>query len=100
MYPCRRRPFLTRGLENTLIKLLLTTEFFDDANRRKIGIGERRMVTESGNWVRVWGLAEQLVVAYNGLQKSNELWLVEGNLLLHALSSSGPHPEPQNQREP
>ena len=38
---CRRRPFLIRGLENTLIKLLLTTEFFDEANRKKIGIGER-----------------------------------------------------------
>ncbi|GAX74543.1 hypothetical protein CEUSTIGMA_g1992.t1 [Chlamydomonas eustigma] len=34
----RRRPFLVRGLENTLIKLLLTTEFFDEENRRKIGI--------------------------------------------------------------
>lgn len=29
-----------RGLENTLIKLLLSTEFFDEANRKKIGIGE------------------------------------------------------------
>lgn len=34
----RRRPFLVRGLENTLIKLLLTAEFFDEANRKKLGI--------------------------------------------------------------
>jgi hypothetical protein len=37
--PPRRRPFLVRGLENTLIKLLLSTEFFDESNRKKIGIG-------------------------------------------------------------
>lgn len=34
----RRRPFLVRGLENTLIKLLLTAEFFDVDNRTKLGI--------------------------------------------------------------
>mmetsp|Transcript_1455 Transcript_1455/g.3202 ORF Transcript_1455/g.3202 Transcript_1455/m.3202 type:complete len:425 (-) Transcript_1455:625-1899(-) len=34
----RRRPFLIRGLENTLIKLLLSLEFFSDDNRRKLGI--------------------------------------------------------------
>lgn len=42
--PClhpRRRPFLIRGLENTMIKLLLSAEFFDDSNRRKLGIGEQ-----------------------------------------------------------
>lgn len=36
----RRRPFLTRGLENTLIKLLLTSEFFDEDTRKRIGICE------------------------------------------------------------
>lgn len=34
----RRRPFLIRGLENTLIKLLLTMEFFDAEKRKKIAI--------------------------------------------------------------
>lgn len=34
----RRRPFLVRGLENTLVKLLLSLEFFDEAGRRKIAI--------------------------------------------------------------
>jgi hypothetical protein len=29
-----------RGLENTLIKLLLSLEFFDEVGRRKIAIGE------------------------------------------------------------
>ncbi|KXZ51094.1 hypothetical protein GPECTOR_14g77 [Gonium pectorale] len=34
----RRRPFLIRGLENTLVKLMLSLEFFDDAGRKKLGI--------------------------------------------------------------
>ena len=38
----RRRPFLTRGLENTLIKLLLTSEFFDEETRKRIGIGKEK----------------------------------------------------------
>ena len=42
--PLRRRPFLVRGIENTLIKLLLSTEFFDELNRKKIGIGEKTRV--------------------------------------------------------
>ena len=37
----RRRPFLVRGLENTLVKLLLSLEFFDEAGRQKIAIGEQ-----------------------------------------------------------
>ena len=41
----RRRPFLVRGIENTLIKLLLSTEFFDELNRKKIGIGERMRIS-------------------------------------------------------
>jgi hypothetical protein len=38
----RRRPFLVRGLENTLVKLLLSLEFFDEQGRHKIAIGEQR----------------------------------------------------------
>ncbi|KAF5836610.1 armadillo-type protein [Dunaliella salina] len=34
----RRRPFLIRGLENTLVKLLLSLEFFDAEGRKKIAI--------------------------------------------------------------
>lgn len=34
----RRRPFLVRGLENTLVKLLLSLEFFDEQGRRRIAI--------------------------------------------------------------
>ncbi|PNW82888.1 hypothetical protein CHLRE_06g298350v5 [Chlamydomonas reinhardtii] len=34
----RRRPFLIRGLENTLVKLMLSLEFFDDVGRKKLGI--------------------------------------------------------------
>ncbi|MEW5300680.1 MAG: hypothetical protein WDW36_003594 [Sanguina aurantia] len=34
----RRRPFLIRGLENTLTKLLLSLEFFNEEGRRKLGI--------------------------------------------------------------
>jgi hypothetical protein len=30
-----------RGLENTLIKLLLSLEFFDEPARRKISMGEQ-----------------------------------------------------------
>lgn len=36
---CRRRPFLIRPLENTLIKLLKTLDFYDDAGREKLAIG-------------------------------------------------------------
>lgn len=39
LHICRRRPFLIRGLENTLVKLLLSLEFFDEAGRRKIATG-------------------------------------------------------------
>lgn len=34
----RRRPFLVRGLEATIIKLLLTSEFFDEDNRKRLAI--------------------------------------------------------------
>lgn len=34
----RRRPFLVRGLENTLVKLLLSLEFFNNDDRDKIAI--------------------------------------------------------------
>lgn len=34
----RRRPFLVRGLENTLVKLLLSLEFFEEIGRKKIAI--------------------------------------------------------------
>ncbi|KAG2495158.1 hypothetical protein HYH03_006766 [Edaphochlamys debaryana] len=34
----RRRPFLIRGLENTLSKLMLSLEFFDEVGRKKLGI--------------------------------------------------------------
>ncbi|KAG1657681.1 hypothetical protein FOA52_007275 [Chlamydomonas sp. UWO 241] len=34
----RRRPFLIRGLENTIVKLLLTTEFFEEGMRQKLAI--------------------------------------------------------------
>lgn len=36
---CRRRPFLIRALENTLVKLILSLEFYDAAGRQKIAIG-------------------------------------------------------------
>lgn len=36
----RRRPFLVKSLENTLIKLILSLEFYDDLGRKKIAIGE------------------------------------------------------------
>lgn len=35
----RRRPFLVKSLENTLIKLILSMEFYDDQGRKKIAIG-------------------------------------------------------------
>lgn len=43
---CRRRPFLIRALENTLVKLIMSLEFYDEAGRQKIAICERpRYVT-------------------------------------------------------
>ena len=36
----RRRPFLVRPLENTLVKLLKTLDFYDDAGREKLAIGQ------------------------------------------------------------
>lgn len=38
----RRRPFLIRPLENTLIKLLKTLDFYDDAGREKLAIATAR----------------------------------------------------------
>lgn len=35
-----------RGLENTLIKLLLSLEFFDELGRKKIAIGELKTENE------------------------------------------------------
>ncbi len=37
---CRKRPFLIRPLENTLIKLLKSLDFYDELGRDKIAIGE------------------------------------------------------------
>ena len=34
----RRRPFLVKALENTLIKLILSLEFYDEAGRKKIAV--------------------------------------------------------------
>ena len=36
---CRRRPFLIRPLENTLIKLLRSLDFYDEPGRTKIAMG-------------------------------------------------------------
>lgn len=49
---CRRRPFLVRGLENTLVKLLLSLEFFDEAGRKRIAIGVWAACCQHG---RLWG---------------------------------------------
>ena len=38
---CRKRPFLIRPLENTLIKLLKSLDFYDELGRDKIAIGEQ-----------------------------------------------------------
>ncbi len=35
---CRRRPFLIKGLEATLNKLVLSLEFYDELGRKKIAI--------------------------------------------------------------
>jgi hypothetical protein len=35
----RRRPFLVKGLENTLNKFILSLEFYDEAGRKKIAVG-------------------------------------------------------------
>lgn len=35
----RRRPFLVKNLENVLVKLLRSLEFFDDGSRQKLAIG-------------------------------------------------------------
>ncbi|KAL6773686.1 FAP224 [Auxenochlorella protothecoides x Auxenochlorella symbiontica] len=39
----RRRPFLVKSLENTLIKLILSLEFYDDLGRKKIAIALARI---------------------------------------------------------
>lgn len=39
----RKRPFLIRPLENTLIKLLKSLDFYDDEGRIKIAIGATRL---------------------------------------------------------
>ena len=39
MSECRKRPFLIRPLENTLIKLLKSLDFYDELGRDKIAIG-------------------------------------------------------------
>lgn len=35
----RRRPFLIRALENTLVKLILSLEFYSQDGRNKIAMG-------------------------------------------------------------
>lgn len=40
---------MIKGLEATLIKLLLTTEFFDEANRKKLGISESACIEAEPN---------------------------------------------------
>jgi hypothetical protein len=40
----RRRPFLIKALENTLTKLLLSLEFFDEEGRKKIAIATSRIL--------------------------------------------------------
>ncbi len=44
----RRRPFLIRGLENTLAKLMLSLEFFDEVGRKKLGMGKDRGGIQTG----------------------------------------------------
>ncbi len=39
-FPCRRRPFLVKALENVLQKFVMGLEFYDDEGRHKIAIGE------------------------------------------------------------
>ncbi|KDD75188.1 hypothetical protein H632_c819p1 [Helicosporidium sp. ATCC 50920] len=41
----RRRPFLVKHLENTLVKLLLSMEFYDDLGRTKIAIALSRVLS-------------------------------------------------------
>ena len=36
----RRRPFLSKSLESTLIKLLRSLDFYDEEGRQKIAIGK------------------------------------------------------------
>lgn len=38
--PRRRRPFLVKALENVLQKFVMGMEFYDDAGRTKIAIGQ------------------------------------------------------------
>jgi len=42
---CRRRPFLIRPLENTLVKLILSLEFYSQEGRQKIAIGAHLLST-------------------------------------------------------
>lgn len=39
----RRRPFLVKNLENTLVKLLLSLEFYDDEGRQRIALALARI---------------------------------------------------------
>ena len=41
----RRRPFLIRPLENTLVKLILSLEFYSQEGRQKIAIGAHLLST-------------------------------------------------------
>ena len=41
---CRKRPFLIRPLENTLIKLLKSLDFYDELGRDKIAIGGQHRI--------------------------------------------------------
>ncbi len=53
---CRRRPFLIRALENTLVKLILSLEFYDAAGRQKIAIGVAQSPARCSSARRICGL--------------------------------------------
>ena len=46
----RKRPFLVRPLENTLIKLLKSLDFYDESGREKIAIGMRPQPDQHATW--------------------------------------------------
>ena len=46
----RRRPFLIRPLENTLVKLILSLEFYSQEGRQKIAVGARRCCCLKYDW--------------------------------------------------
>lgn len=60
---CRKRPFLIRPLENTLIKLLKSLDFYNDEGRIKIAIGERSLSASGLHWQAPRVTASILTVA-------------------------------------